>query len=75
MHRELPTEACTLHQYFIFTDFNLTNLICIDLEISYPQFAAYLGCAAALVFSNAGAAYGTAKSSIAIANLGVVDPN
>jgi len=43
--------------------------------ISYPQFCAYLGCASALVFSNAGAAYGTAKSSIAIANLGVVDPN
>jgi V-type H+-transporting ATPase proteolipid subunit len=43
--------------------------------ISYPQFCAYLGCASALVFTNAGAAYGTAKSSIAIANLGVVDPN
>ena len=43
--------------------------------ISYPKFCAYLGCASALVFSNAGAAYGTAKSSIAIANLGVVDPN
>lgn len=27
------------------------------------------------MFSNAGAAYGTAKSSIAISNLGVVDPN
>ena len=33
-----------------------------------------MGCAAALVFSNAGAAYGTAKSSIAIANVGVVEP-
>ena len=34
-----------------------------------------MGVAAALVFSNIGAAYGTAKSSIGIANLGVVSPN
>ena len=34
-----------------------------------------MGCASALVFSNAGAAYGTAKSSIAIANVGVVEPS
>ena len=46
-----------------------------DPNVSYPQFCAYLGCASALVFSNAGAAYGTAKSAIAISNLGVVDPN
>ena len=34
-----------------------------------------MGVAAALVFSNVGAAYGTAKSSIGISNLGLVDPN
>ena len=33
-----------------------------------------MGCAIALVFSNVGAAYGTAKSSIGIANMGLVDP-
>ena len=41
---------------------------------SYPAFFAYAGVFAALVFSNAGAAYGTAKSSIGIANLGLVNP-
>ena len=33
-----------------------------------------MGVMSALVFANAGAAYGTAKSSIGISNLGVVDP-
>ena len=32
-----------------------------------------MGCFAALTFANMGAAYGTAKSSIGIANLGMVD--
>ena len=34
-----------------------------------------MGIAFALIFANFGAAYGTAKSSIGIANLGCVDPN
>ena len=34
-----------------------------------------MGVASAVVFANAGAAYGTAKSSIGIANLGMVEPN
>ena len=34
-----------------------------------------MGAALALVFANTGAAYGTAKSSIGIANLGMVEPN
>ena len=42
-------------------------------EISYPSFFAYAGVATALVFANMGAAYGTAKSSIGISNLGLVD--
>ena len=33
-----------------------------------------MGCANALIFAVAGAAYGTAKSSIGIANLGMVYP-
>ena len=41
---------------------------------SYHHFFAYMGCANALVFAIAGAAYGTAKSSIGIANLGMVYP-
>ena len=41
--------------------------------MSSPQFFGYAGAAAAIVFANIGAAYGTAKSSIGIANLGFVD--
>ena len=43
--------------------------------VSAPQFFGYAGAAVALIFANAGAAYGTAKSSIGIANLGFVDPS
>ena len=34
-----------------------------------------MGAALALVFANTGAAYGTAKASIGIMNMGLVDPN
>ena len=36
-------------------------------------FFAYMGVAAALVLCNIGAAYGTAKSGVGLASLGVVD--
>jgi len=39
------------------------------------QFFAYMGVAAALVFSNLGASYGTAKAGVGIASLGVIDSN
>ncbi len=42
---------------------------------SHPAFFAYAGIAAALVLSNAGAAYGTAKASIGIANAGFFHPD
>ena len=45
------------------------------IAISYPQFFGFLGVAIALTFANIGAAYGTAKSSIGIANLGMVQPD
>merc|ERR1712023_242848 len=38
-----------------------------------PFFFAYMGIASALVFANLGAAYGTAKSGVGIASLGVID--
>ena len=38
-------------------------------------FFAYMGVALALIFANVGAAYGTSKSSIGIANLGCVSPD
>merc|ERR1719331_1278337 len=40
---------------------------------STPYFFAYMGVASALVFANLGAAYGTAKSGVGIASLGVID--
>ena len=36
-------------------------------------FFAYMGVAAALVFANLGASYGTAKAGVGIASLGVID--
>merc|ERR1719473_1563032 len=36
-------------------------------------FFAYMGVASALVFANLGASYGTAKSGVGIASLGVID--
>jgi len=36
-------------------------------------FFAYMGVAAGLVFANLGASYGTAKSGVGIASLGVID--
>lgn len=38
-----------------------------------PYFFAYMGVSAALVFANLGASYGTAKSGVGIASLGVID--
>ena len=42
---------------------------------SAPQFFGYAGIAIAMTFANMGAAYGTAKSSIGIMNLGLADPS
>ena len=39
------------------------------------HFFAYTGVAISLIFANVGAAYGTSKSSIGIANLGCVNPD
>lgn len=46
--------------------------LCTD---KYPQSAAFfgaMGCASALVFANLGSAYGTAKSGIGLAHLGII---
>ena len=37
-----------------------------------PQFFAYMGVAAGLVFANLGASYGTAKSGVGICSIGVI---
>ena len=38
------------------------------------SFFGWMGCAAAVVFSNAGAAYGTAKSGLGVGAMGVTRP-
>merc|ERR1719348_66497 len=38
-------------------------------------FFGFMGAAIALVFSNLGAAYGTAKSAVGIASMGVISPS
>ena len=54
------TEACPAYRYF-------------SLLISSPFFGA-IGCAASIIFSCFGAAYGTAKSGVGIAAMGVMRP-
>ena len=49
------------------------NFVTLDTVDSTPYFFGYMGVASALVFANLGAAYGTAKSGVGIASLGVID--
>ena len=49
----------------------------ISIDETVPAttyFFAYMGIAAALVFANLGASYGTAKSAVGISSLAVIDP-
>ncbi|CAK0905724.1 unnamed protein product, partial [Prorocentrum cordatum] len=39
------------------------------------NFFGFMGVSSAIVFANCGAAYGTAKSGVGIANLGVMRPD
>ena len=41
----------------------------------YTYFFGYMGIAAALVFANLGASYGTAKSGVGICSMGVLKPD
>ena len=46
-----------------------------DVQKTGPEaFFGYMGVACALVFANLGAAYGTAKSGVGIASMGVLKP-
>ena len=45
----------------------------IDATDPTAYFFAYMGCAGALIFANIGASYGTAKSGVGMASLGVID--
>jgi V-type H+-transporting ATPase proteolipid subunit len=48
-------------------------LIAAETTDQGAAFFAYMGVAAALVFANLGASYGTAKAGVGIASLGVID--
>lgn len=52
----------------------ISNLFLGDSDAS-AYFFGYMGIASGLVFANLGAAYGTAKSGVGIASLGVIDSN
>jgi len=49
-------------------------LLADDTTVQTQYFFAYMGIAAALVFANLGASYGTAKSAVGISSLAVIDP-
>lgn len=54
------------------TTYSVAAVSCEDV---YPQSAAFfgaMGCASALVFANLGSAYGTAKSGVGVAHLGIL---
>merc|ERR1719271_928770 len=61
---------CTTKQYEI-------PAIAIRQEMcpASAPFFGFMGCAAALVFACLGAAYGTAKSGVGVANMGVMHPD
>lgn len=42
--------------------------------IEHAPFFAYMGIAAAIIFANLGAAYGTAKTGVGICSMGVLRP-
>ncbi|CAJ1005157.1 putative ATP synthase subunit C, partial [Leishmania naiffi] len=47
----------------------------VSCSDKYPQSSAFfgsMGCASALIFANLGSAYGTAKSGVGVAHLGIL---
>merc|ERR1719201_3283946 len=59
------------------TDPKSIPLIAVRQEMcpASAPFFGFMGCAAALVFACLGAAYGTAKSGVGVANMGVLHPD
>ena len=45
-----------------------------EADVNSASFFGYIGIASALVFANLGASYGTAKSGVGIASMGVLKP-
>merc|ERR1711881_633958 len=72
----LVVTAATVYGYDCATsaDANAAVQVAIRQEMCPPSapFFGLMGCAAALVFACLGAAYGTAKSGVGVANMGVL---
>ena len=54
---------------------SLSTTGAVDTVEYWPSFFGFLGVACALVFANAGAAYGTARSGVGLAGMGITNPN
>merc|ERR1719213_1280351 len=61
------------NQIMMCTD--IKNPFCYNNDPVAYTFFGWIGCAAALVLANVGAAYGTAKSGIGIGSMSVTRPN
>lgn len=53
----------------------LVSFVCLMTEPEGAAFFSYMGVAAALIFANLGASYGTAKSGLGICSMGVLKPD
>ncbi len=51
-----------------------TTILAAASETEHAAFFAYMGIACAIVFSNLGSAYGTAKTGVGICSMGVLRP-
>ena len=64
VHVPLPASSGALHAT------TMTSTVCPPAA----SFFGFMGAASALIFSNLGAAYGTAKSGVGVASMGVMRP-
>lgn len=50
------------------------SFVCLLFSSTAASFFGFAGAASALIFSNLGAAYGTAKAGVGVASMGVMKP-
>ncbi|KAK0728396.1 V-ATPase proteolipid subunit C-like domain-containing protein [Lasiosphaeria miniovina] len=74
-HRSLATASCSPSSDFNTAHEFPTAKMSTDLCPAYAPFFGAMGCTAAIVFTCLGASYGTAKSGVGIAAMGVLRPD